>query len=451
MPISTFMGLETALRGILAQQRSLDTTGHNIANANTIGYSRQQAVLVATPAFNDVPNGQIGTGVDVDSYKRIRDDFIDVQYRAQTMLKGFWNAQQDGLGQVELTLNEPSATGVQSLLDKFWSSWQDLSNNPESTATRQAVIQAGGALVGGIKSMYDQSATIVAQNAINQGLTVTDINSTVASIAKLDQVMMTSIAQGQGASNDLLDQRDVLIDRLGGLVNLSTTAQPDGSVTLKVGSFTLLAAGTATPVLTAATFGNDPMTGLPNLTSGKLAGLVVFDTKLTAYQGQLDAIAGALITQVNALQTGGYNLNGASAAADPFFTGTDAATIGVNAALTADPKLLAASDTALQPGNSGNALALAALRGNATIDIAYSSMIAGIGSDSQDMQRNAQNAGALSDALDNRRLSISGVSLDEEMTNLLRFQRGFQASARVLSAMDDMIETLISRTGRVGL
>ena len=137
MPISSFLGLETALRGILAQQRSLDTTGHNIANANTVGYTRQVAVLQETSPLRYPPNGQIGTGVDVVAYQRARDDFLDVQLRAQSMLQGYQQARQDGLQQVELSLNEPGDNGVYALLGKLWSAWQDLENNPEDLAKRQ--------------------------------------------------------------------------------------------------------------------------------------------------------------------------------------------------------------------------------------------------------------------------------------------------------------------------
>src|SRR5262249_33290748 len=134
MPISTFLGLETALRGVLAQQQALDVTGHNIANANTVGYTRQQAVMAATPALRYPPDGQIGTGVEVTQYRRVRDDFIDIQLRAQTMIQGYQQARQDGLQQVELATNEPGDNGISAQLDKFWSSWQDLSNNPEDGA-----------------------------------------------------------------------------------------------------------------------------------------------------------------------------------------------------------------------------------------------------------------------------------------------------------------------------
>src|SRR5438105_2397626 len=111
MAISTFMGLETTLRGLLAQQRALDITGHNIANANTQGYSRQEATLATTTPYMEYGVGQIGTGVEVTDYVRQRDAFMDVQLRAQTMKRGYAQARQDGLNQVELAVNEPSDSG----------------------------------------------------------------------------------------------------------------------------------------------------------------------------------------------------------------------------------------------------------------------------------------------------------------------------------------------------
>ena len=138
---------------------------------------------------------------------------------------------------------------------------------------------------------------------------------------------------------------------------------------------------------------------------------------------------------------------------EPFFaTGSvDAATIAINPNLVADLTLIAASSVVNAPGNGDQALAIAALRGGTSIDTAYASLVTTIGSDSQQAQRNSSNTGVLVDTLQNRRDSVSGVSLDEEMTNLVRFQRGYQAAARALTAMDDMIDQLINRTGKVGM
>jgi flagellar hook-associated protein 1 FlgK len=446
MGISTFLGIETALRGLIAQQRSLDTASHNISNANTAGYTRQVVDLQATNPINDVPGGQLGTGVNVLAYQRARDEFLDVQLRAQTMLQGYYDARQDGLEQVEMALNEPSDNGISSLLSKFWSSWQDVSNSPESLTIRETLLQSAGELASGLQSLRLQLTRVNQQTQANIGITIDDINATVGAVATLDQKIMNDVLTGQDPSNDLLDRRDLLLDKLGSMVNLTATQQADGSVTLQVGAFTLLSGGTQTTVAGPGDFG-------ANLTSGKLAGLVSFDATVAGAGGyieRLDTVASNLISSVNAAQAAGFTLYG-GATGEPFFTGADASNIAVNGNLVADPRLIAAANAAGQPGNGANAFAIAGFRGGATIDGAYTSLVTGIGGDSMDAQRNSSNTRVLVESLLNRRDSISGVSLDEEMVNLVRFQRGYQASARALSTMDEMIDVLVNRTGRVGL
>lgn len=450
MPVSTFMGLETTLRGILAQQLALDVTGHNIANANTVGYSRQRASLVATDPYT-VPGvtrppqaGQLGTGVDVDQYERIRDSFIDLQLRAQTMLNGANQATQDGLQQVEQAFNEPSDSGLNSLLAKYWSAWQDVSNNPENLATRQALAAAASSLAGGFNQVSQQLATLQSQTASNVTYTISDVNSIGTQIAALNDAIAKSTVTGD-RPNDLLDQRDLLIDRLSGLGNVTLTNGANGSVDVSIGGAALV---------TGATSATLAETGMTSLTSGKLSALITLrDTTIPGYQTRLNTIASTLISQTNTAHAAGFDLNGAAGGA--FFTGTDATTIGVNSALVTNPALIAASGNG-QPGNAAGALAMNALQGtavigSATIDQAYSQLVTLIGANSQEAQRAYDTSSLLTSTLQSKRDSVSGVSLDEEMTNLVRFQRGYQASARALSAMDDMLDTLITRTGRVGL
>src|SRR4051812_62290 len=144
--VSTFFGLETTLRGLLAQQGALDVTSHNIANANTIGYSRQQAVFTSSDPLQVTDGAKLstlaslGTGVDIQSYTRVRDQFLDLQYRAQNMVLGQQNTTSDAMSQVETALQEPGTNGLSSQLAKFWSAWSDLSNNATSSGGRQALV-----------------------------------------------------------------------------------------------------------------------------------------------------------------------------------------------------------------------------------------------------------------------------------------------------------------------
>src|SRR3954468_24622782 len=167
--ITTFLGVETALRGLLAQQRALDVTGHNIANANTEGYTRQKVELQTTTPFLDVGKGLIGTGVDVTAYSRQRDQFIDIQLRAQSMQLGQSEARQDGLAQVESNLNEPSDGGISTLLQRYWASWQNVGNTPDSVPARDALIQNAQTLASSIQDLSGRIGTIAGQNDVNIG------------------------------------------------------------------------------------------------------------------------------------------------------------------------------------------------------------------------------------------------------------------------------------------
>jgi flagellar hook-associated protein 1 FlgK len=470
LSVSTFMGLQTALRGLLAHQRSIDVTSHNIANANTVGYTRQEAVIQATPAYNyaavDRPTqaGQIGTGVDVTEYRRIRDQFVDIQLRAQTMRRGYAEAKQEGLEQVELSLAEPGSNGLNALLSKYWSAWHDVSNAPENLATRQALAQSASSLAEGFQTLRAQLGTIEAQTSQSVQMNVDEVNTIAGRIASLTETIVRSRTVGD-QPNDLLDQRDVLIDKLSALGNVSVTAGSLGSVDVSFGGVALVSGqvahtlqenGTDFEIVNTTSGAATTVT----LAAGKLAGLdELRDTTIPSYRARLDTIAGTLVTETNALQAAGYDLNGtlgsANASTGLFFTGTDASNIAVNPVLVSTPALIATSADGT-PGNAANALAMVALRsqaliGGATIDTAYSQLVTQVGADTQEARRTFQNATVLADSLENRRQSISGISLDEEMTNLLRFQRGYQASARALNVMDEMVDLLVNRLGRVGL
>src|SRR3954467_13631583 len=174
MPVSTFMGLQTALRGILAHQQSIDTTSHNVANANTEGYSRQEAVMGAsTPqtlyGIGEGGLGQIGTGVDVTAFRRIRTTFLDLQYRAQAMQVGDQETMSRQLDQVEMALAEPSENGISNELTKFWNGWADLSNNPDDPAARQALIDQGKNLAAAFKDLDTQLTTVKSQTLAEYG------------------------------------------------------------------------------------------------------------------------------------------------------------------------------------------------------------------------------------------------------------------------------------------
>jgi flagellar hook-associated protein 1 FlgK len=454
---STFVGIETALRGLNASQQALEITGHNITNANTVGYTRETANFSTTAALQIAPGELMGTGVNITSFQRVRDAFLDVQLRAQTMLQGSAQATSDELGQVQGVINEPSDTGLNSLLGAYWGAWQNVANSPQDPATRQALVEAANSLSGGLNSAAGQLSTIQAQTGQDAALTLQQVNADGQTLQQLNTAIYGATAVGD-TPNDLLDQRDQILDQLSKLGGVSTSDNGDGTIDVTFDGVTLTAGKTAyTLSESGGTISNDmatPETATVTASQGKFGALVALrDTTIPSYQSKLDAIASTLIAQTNTLNAAGYALDGTTG--NNFFSGTNASNIAVVATST---KIAASATAAGVPGDNTQALNLANLQyvgqatlSGATIDNAYAQLVTTIGTDAQTAQRNVSNSNVLVDSLTNRRDSVSSVSLDEEMTNLVKFQQGYQAASRALNAIDDALNKLISGTGRVGL
>jgi flagellar hook-associated protein 1 len=437
MSISSFFGLQTSLSGLLAHQRALDVTAHNISNASTEGYSRQQAVLTASNPLDVVgltragQTAAIGAGVSVEDFNRVRDAFADLQYRAQNQALGQHETTSELLGTAELSLSEPSDNGIGQVLAKFWSAWDDLSNHPDQPATRQALVNQAGLLADRIKSLSTDLQSVRTQASTQYNLLTGptgDVQSLATEIASLNSSIQSAVQQGS-QPNDLMDRRDLALDKLSKMAQVSVTDLGQGSIQVNFGD-------AAQPLVDGTTV-NWPQT-LTN-PGGQLGALLKISDPsaagtISGYLSDLDAMTNNLITTVNAAHTA------------PFFSGTDASTIGV--AVTASTVL--AGPVGSDAGDNTIALAVSKLRGG-TADNAYANLVARIGGEARTANQQQATTQALVDSASDKRQSASGVSMDEEMTNMVRFQRGYQASARAMSTMDEMLDTLINRTGKVGL
>jgi flagellar hook-associated protein 1 FlgK len=458
MPISSFYGLQTSLRGLLAQQRMLDTAGHNIANASTVGYSRQEASLVASAAL-EIPAGGIaggsgahlGSGVDVQSFRRIRDQFVDLQYRAQNTNLGEWAARAGALDRAELGLSEPGENGINEQLSKFWDAWSALSTaSGDQSPAKKALVEQAAGLADAFKTVRSQIELAKTQAYgeyadLSRPASAGDPGGEVAQIAEeigqLNDVIKRFVTAGD-IPNDLLDRRDQLLDQLSEFGQVSVDAQTDG--TIDVSFVDKASAGTTYPVVTGtASAWAGPPAGDAWSPGGRLGGLLDAAKPggtLDGYLATLDSIAGALPTAVNAAYGGTFFQTG---------PGPAAATLRVNPLIEADYKLIDPGSGA--PGSTDLALKVSQLRDHPSVDQAYRAFVAQVGSQVREANRQEANSQVLTDAVENRRQSVSGVSLDEEMSNLVRFQRSYQASSRAMSTMDEMLDVLINRTGRVGL
>ncbi|MBO9533272.1 MAG: flagellar hook-associated protein FlgK [Solirubrobacteraceae bacterium] len=435
--ISSFNGLQTSLRGLLAHQRMLDVASHNISNADTEGYTRQQVVTTAAAgilvqgASSLGGTNWLGQGVDVASYRRLRDDYLDVSMRAQNMLLGQRTTLAAGLSRADDALNEPSTTGLSAQLDKFWSSFQTLANNPSDSSARITVIASAKALTTSFSDLDARLATVQNDAASEYAALTTGPSNQVGEYAKQLAELNDRIGLAQAAGqqpNDMLDQRDLILDKLSGLAQISVTTNPNGKISVAFGDATNPLVDGSTQTSTA----NWPQT-LTN-PGGKLGGLLGVQATVQGYRTQLDGVASSLITGVNAVH-----------GAPPFFTGTGSTSIAVNVTAAS---LRAGSGTT--PESNDFATAIAGMR-DGSIDTAYGTLVGTVGADTAAAQAQRDLSTTLVSDVEARRQAVAGVSLDEEMAGLIQFQRGYQASARTMSAMDQMLDTLINRTGTVGL
>ena len=455
MSIPTLSGIETALSGLEAEQAALDTTGNNIDNASTTGYTEEVTNLSpSTPETVAAPGSsggytQLGTGVDVDSITRVRDQFLDVQYRAQNTVLGSATTTASSLGDAQDALGESSGTtGISTELSQFWSDWNSVADNPSSLSAQQSLVDDATTLTTSINSLSSQLTTLQgdAQTQFNQlsgsgGQLLNDANQ----INSLNQDISQALAAGQ-SPNELEDERDSALDDLSSLGQISVTTGSNGQVTVGFGdaSKPLVVAGTGTTLgsvnAITGTSGSNPITAAG--TGGELGALLNLASSsgpIGTYQTQLNTVASDLATSVNGLST-----------TTPFFSagsGSSVTAANIQVAVTAgNVQTSSTSD----PGGNDVATAIAALQGGSA-DQSYAALVAQIGSGVQNAQTNQTNAQAIVTATEAQRQSVSGVSLDEEMTNLISEQRGYQASAQTLNTLDSVLSTLMSQVGAAGM
>lgn len=411
--VSTFHGLETGKRALSVGQASIATTGHNIANANTKGYSRQQVNQSTTPSLdvwtNSMNPGQLGSGVSIDSITRVRDRFLDQQYRDQSATFAEAQTKQASFDRLETIINEPSDSGLNSAMDLLRSAWQDLSNNPDSASAQAVVKERAQTFVETAQAMDSSMENMKLDLDQQKAAAVTEANDYLKQIASLNE----SIVRGGNQSNDLKDQRDVLVEKLSALAPIKVDAQANGSYTISLKQpdgdpdIKMVEGNTVTEEMTDGTA----------VTGGKIAGLI--DAKVKVQQNQ---------DNLNAVATGFAEANNETEGGDPLFSNTASiATMTVDFGAT-----LGAPTADMEAGIK-----------MAKSD--YQKLVSTLGAESQSATRSVANFEATLQATENRRQSVTGVSLDEEMANLVKFQHSYSAAARLISATDQMLDTIINR------
>lgn len=493
---SIFGGLEIAKTGLYISQQAMNVTANNISNANTKGYTRQRisSESLYPSVFTRFHEGvAVGAGVRIKNVEQIRSAYIDRQLRSGYSALGYSSTRAQEMEFICSIINETSNNSSISLaLSDFYNSLSQLSASPDNAEIRTNVQQNGLKLCETLNYYYNQ--LVDQQNSYNESMkaTVDSINSDLAAIADYNRQIAAYELSGQSA-NELRDKRALALDDLSKLINIDYSEDETGQITIKTGGSTLVDKNNAylleaKPELTGKVSGESGYYQI--YVTGEETPLVYTGGQLKAYSDlrdgdtvgtvgipymleNLNTLARSLAKEFNAVHRTGYTIpagSGGSLTGIDFFNvpvdGYDGITAGNislsamvlenvnNIAASSSPIDLNAADT--QEGNNEVALKLYALASSKDIeDIGnfenfLKSFIVKVGISSTSAKDMNASQDTIVTNLENRRESISGVSIDEEMVNLMANQHAFAAASRMLTAIDDALDTLIKRTGIVG-
>jgi flagellar hook-associated protein 1 len=477
--------LSIARNAISAHQIAIQTVSHNIANAETAGYSRQRAELT-TNRPQQFDFGSVGTGVGVNEIVRLRDQLLDATYRRGAGNAEAYSMRTDLLGEIEQVMGEPSNTGLANTLDQFWNAWSDLSNNPGNAAAQSVVRQRGAQVAYTLNTYAVQIDDQANRTRGRLSGSVDEVNLLTRQIAELNGQITTSEVSGQQAP-DLRDARDLIADKLSKIAGVRVEQQSDGTMGIYIGSMMLVDANNARPLevragttLSLGLKGDpDPLVGV----TGTLGAMLdVVNVDIPAVRQRLDEFARALVNGTNEYHASGWTAagdalgnsnwvpaNGPTGSRVNFFDAgfTGAGTIRLSAEVLADATVIASGDVQNAPGNNTIGLALAALRddtGMAALQTRmganfatqigfatgmsygdhYAETVTDLGVEVANASGQFNVFNVLTQQADNRRSSVSGVSLDEELTLLMRHQQAYVAATRLVSVADEMSQSILA-------
>ncbi|MEA1976185.1 MAG: flagellar hook-associated protein FlgK [Bacillota bacterium] len=545
---SSFLGLGTSYSGLTANQRALQVTSHNIANANTVGYTRQRMDMHAyKPDILPGGLGTLGLGVDVEYVKQIRDEFLDFKYRQENSTLGEWAAREAVLKDIESIMNEPSDSSISAVMDEFYEALHELNKTPETNTARTLVRQRAISLTKEISRMSTSFKELQKNLNFEFKTAVVDLNNDAEQISELNKIIYESELEG-GRANDIRDQRNVLLDKMSELVDIKYYEDEQDRFHVMLNGTEIVSHYRYDQLEIAdrdTKLNDDDAVDLVDIkwasgkdfdaNSGKIKGLmdardnIEGDYKgIPYYVDKLNEFADTLTSQINMIHKEGYGINGSTGInmftinnmttadyedyllSDGLDGGapvqvtasvldipvglTDeernvaitrniskilenneeysnksiklikndyyivdkikASELTISADLEDTNKIAASTTEEGLPGNGENALKITKVRHNQEMfawgnpDDFVKSLVSNLGVDAQEAYRISENQGVMLDAIINKRESVSGVSLDEEMTNMIKYQKAYQASARMINVFDQMLDLIVNRLGQ---
>ncbi len=454
--MSDFISLYTAFSGLTAAQAGINTASHNVANASTIGYTRQRVDLVSRTPYHQ-RFGTIGQGVDVAGISRARVASLDAQVRSSASTQGRLDVLANLLAGTEAVMGEPDA-GITASMSGLWNSFDELMLDPPNASARQHVISSLGELattIGGVAEKWD----IEAKSASNSlSVYVDRTNAMLREVADLNRQILDASGL-PGEPNDLLDRRDVLMDELANIAGVTVSTMDNGAARVSIDGLSLVSDVMVSPLsYDPATYEISHSSGAIVDVGGELAGFQSYlQTELPGFQNALNTFARELADALNAQHANGFAPDG-SPGGDLLTYTVGKEAISLTVAVSHHSDIAAAGSGAPVAEYDGvNAEALSALRqalaadgGTLTLDDAMRNVISFVGEMTAASVSGSRSQAALTSAAENARMQAHGVSIDEEMVNLITYQRAYEAAARVMTAIDQSLDTLINRTGVVG-
>ncbi len=484
--MSTFGSiLSIARTAIAAHQAAVTVVSQNIANAETEGYSRQRAELVPSLPQR-LEFGSIGTGVQVQNVVRLRNTLLDASYRREAASAEGFGLRRDVLSQVEAIFGEPTDQALAGALDAFWSSWSDLANSPGSPGAQAVVRQRGAEVASTLNRFANRLAELEANTRTQLATSVDEVNRLASQLADLNSQITTAEVGGKQAP-DLRDTRDRIADQLARLTGGRLMPQSNGTLAFVIGGTSIVDGANARPLELRA--GSPISLGLVGATDplrqvdGTVGtALTLLASDIPNVRARLDTFARGLVNGVNFIHQSGWTAAGdalGGANWDPlvpptgsridFFNPgqTTAGTISLSAEVTANAAVIASGSTQNAPGDNTLALAMGALRdgagiaalqtamgaaafaaqvglaGGATFNDSFRDTVTSLGMDVRAAENSADVFGALASQAETRRSSVNGVSVDEELTLLIRHQQAYQAASRLVRTADELAQSLL--------
>ncbi len=487
------LGINAAVRGLASAQTALNTMGHNVANANTEGYSRQRvnvsaAVPIPTPGFNTPTRlASLGSGTQINGINRMRDEYLDLQVRRENATLGANEAIAKNVVLIEDVFHEPSETGLASVMNEFFNSWHTLTSNPESPGVRAVVRDQAAALANAFNDASQRLTTQRRELDFQVRNALTDINVFTKQIAQLND-QIAEVQVGGGSANQLLDQRDLALEKMSKLIKVHTVQHEDGKVWVYMNGRALVAGNIQTDLgfqpsdegaysdvtfegnvvpqaETGAAVGamlqmRDDIIGRPRFRDA----IPVLPDSPNGILHRIDTLANQLAQEVNALHRAGSLTDGTVSGKDFFVNMGDplSSTMGADK-ISVNPDIMDGTAGLAQiatggtpssgPGDTVTSKLIAALRNKATMSATatfeddYRNLLAGLGVMGQSANRTVSNQGEVLNYLFQRKEETSGVNMDEEMADMVRYQHAYQASARALNAFDEILDRIINGLG----